>query len=113
MLLYRTAYTQDLSYYEPLEWYVPVADLIKIYTYAPNYVNKTVNASAIEDCSLLFATGSLAIKDFGALIYPEIIGPAPFLSESFMDYFLGGMDDNAAWSSFMWNRSVASCLFLS
>jgi len=23
-----------------------------------------------------------------------------------MDYFVGGMEDNAAWSSFMWNRFV-------
>lgn len=104
------AYTMPLGFYHPTEWYVPVQDLVEIYHYAPNFVNMTVNASAIEDCSLLFAAASLAVKDAGAADYPDQVKPAPFLAERYADYFLGGIDDMAVWTSFMWNRMMGWAL---
>ena len=104
------AYTMNLTFLHEGEWYVPVDDLLKIYNYAPQYVNKTVNASAIEDCSLLFKLATVAIKDAGAAIYPEQVRPAPFLAEHYNDFFLGGIDDNAVWSGFMWNRMIGWAL---
>ncbi len=50
--------------------------------------------------------GSVAIKDFGRLVFGPYVAPAPFLPEQLLDYFLGGIDDNAVWSSFMWSRML-------
>jgi hypothetical protein len=104
------AYSMNLTFLHEGDWYVPVDDLLKIYNYAPQWVNKTVNASAIEECSLLFKVATLAIKDAGVAIYPEQVQPAPFLPEHYNDFFLGGIDDNAVWSGFMWNRMMGWAL---
>eukprot|EP00042_Codosiga_hollandica_P054489 m.738714 g.738714 ORF g.738714 m.738714 type:complete len:865 (+) comp58911_c0_seq1:2-2596(+) len=101
------AYQTNLSFYEPARWYIPTKDLVKIYTYAPQFVNITVEASWIDDCSAIFFTGSEAIKAFGADLYGLEVAPAPFLGEQYIDFFLGGVDDMAAWSAFMWNRMLS------
>jgi hypothetical protein len=80
---------------------------VQIFDYAPTFVNKTVNASAIEECQALFFTASWAIKNFGIDIFSTEVAAAPFLPQQYQDFFVGGMDDNAAWTSFMWNRMLS------
>ena len=100
------AYQLNLTFLHSLQWYVPVQDLVNIYSYAPQWVNRTVNASSIEKCSLLFQAATIAMQDAGALAYPVEVQPAPFLPESYMDFTVGGLDDNSAWTGFMWNRML-------
>lgn len=101
------AYSLNLTFLQPGSWYVPTQDLVNIYHYAPKWVNMTVNASAIDDCLLLFKVATWAMKDVGALAFPEEVQAAPFLPEYYMNYYIGGIDDNAVWSSFMWNRMLS------
>lgn len=104
------AYTMNLTFLQPGSWYVPTQDLIEIYKYAPQWVNFTVNASAIENCLLIFKAAVWAIEDVGALAFPEEVKNAPFLPENYVDYYLGGLDDMSVWSSIMWNRMVSWAL---
>ena len=82
-------------------------DLVQIYAYNPSLVNVTVEPQWIIDCGALFMIGTDAIKTFGADIYLLEVGPAPFLPEQYLEFFLGGIDDMAVWSSFMWNRMLS------
>lgn len=49
--------------------------------------------------------GSAAVSYFGDIIYPLL---APYLGAtllpSYLDFPVGGIDDDAAWTGFMWNR---------
>ena len=81
--------------------------MVEIYHYAPHLVNKTVTPSAIEECEALFFSASWAIKKFGASLFAEEVKSAPFLPLQFQDFFMGGMDDNSAWTAFMWNRMLS------
>jgi hypothetical protein len=102
-----SAFQYDLDFLLKDRWYVPVKDLVEIYRYAPQYVNKTVNASAIEECQALFFTASWAIKNFGSDLFSDMVAPAPFLPAQFQDFFVGGIDDNSAWTNFVWPRMLA------
>ncbi len=50
-------------------------------------------------------SGSYGTSIFGDLVYPLL---APYvggtLLEQYLDFHLGGIDDDAAWTGFMWNR---------
>jgi hypothetical protein len=50
-------------------------------------------------------TGSFGVSRFGDLIYP-LMAPTlgGLLLEGYFDFPVGGVDDDAAWTSFMWNR---------
>ena len=62
---------------------------MNIYDYAPQFVNITVKAEWIDECSGIFFVGSEAIKAFGADLYGLEVAPAPFLAEEYMDFWLG------------------------
>jgi hypothetical protein len=49
--------------------------------------------------------GSFGVSRFGDLIYP-LLAPSVggLLWDNYFDFPVGGIDDNAAWTSFMWNR---------
>ncbi len=99
---FTAQFQTDLStFFEPQSWYVPTQDLLQIYA-AVNYTQ--VTAQSIEECHLLFAAGSLAIKYAAELVYIPETGKAPFLQEKYLDYALGGVDDMAVWSARLWNR---------
>lgn len=54
---------------------------------------------------MLSSAGSFGVSRFGDLIYP-LLAPklGGLLLEQFFDFPVGGVDDDAAWTSFMWNR---------
>ncbi len=101
----------DLSWFPKTEWHVPVTDLINIF----NNMNATCNWGDycpttkpiyIRECSLAFYAGSWAISHFGHLIYPFISHEMGgyLTGTGFIDSEIGGVDDNAAWTAFMWDR---------
>ena len=119
------AWEVDLDFYLPKSWYLPVADLVSIFAQA----NATLNASEIcyqegdgapcfplvkplwvKECGYLFGVGSWAIKVFGDLLFPHWEfkatqgAGAPHLMEAFIDWPIGGMDDDSLWVDAMWNR---------
>jgi hypothetical protein len=91
----------NISWY-PTQWYVPTDDLVNIYA----MVNITVQPSWINECAVLFYLGSFAVSKFGDIIYDRIMASrvGNLLLEEYVDFPVGGIDDDAAWTSFMWNR---------
>jgi hypothetical protein len=101
----------DLSWYPSTNWFVPTNDLVNIFqamnttcdwgSYCP-----TTKPLFIRECSLAFYAGSWAISHLGALIYPFMDHTfGSYLSgDGLIDSAIGGLDDDAAWTSFMQSR---------
>ncbi|XP_063779323.1 phosphatidylinositol-glycan-specific phospholipase D isoform X2 [Pseudophryne corroboree] len=106
-------YELDFHYLEP-KWYIPVKDLANIYE---EYYNGTV----IEENVIIDCTYILFLQLYGehiavSLLYPTYARKSPFLVERFHEYFLGGVDDMAFWSttifqltSFMLENGTSDC----
>ncbi|XP_033118373.1 phosphatidylinositol-glycan-specific phospholipase D-like [Anneissia japonica] len=86
------------------EWYIPVQDLVAIYQ--EYYEAHMVNATLIEECSALMFLGRLGEKLAVAKLYPSYASKSPYLIEEFQDYFLGGVDDMAVWTTNIWRASL-------
>ncbi|XP_004693375.1 PREDICTED: phosphatidylinositol-glycan-specific phospholipase D isoform X2 [Condylura cristata] len=95
-------------------WYVPVKDLLEIYKRL--YGREVISKHVITDCSYLqfleMHGEMLAISK----LYPTFSRKSPFLVEQFQEYFLGGLDDMAFWStkiyhltSFMLENGTSDC----
>ncbi|GAM21015.1 hypothetical protein SAMD00019534_041900, partial [Acytostelium subglobosum LB1] len=93
------AYNYNLDFLRD-EWYVPVADVKEIY-FQMNYTKVTETALVVKCNSELFA-GAMGVKTGGKFLYPEIAGKSPFLVDHYQDYFNGGLDDMAVWTSYCW-----------
>jgi hypothetical protein len=96
----------DLSWYPATDWFMPTNDLVNIYT----EMNATGQGPLVEPewinaCAIIFYAGSFGVSRFGDLIYP-LLAPTlgGLLWDNYFDFPVGGIDDNAAWTSFMWNR---------
>ena len=117
-----SAWELDLGFFVPHEWVVPVDDLVKIFAYANatapdadacydgGVCYPLVEPEWLSNCAYLFGVGSWAIKEFGAIIWPfweqtALNGAgAPHLTEAFLTWPVGGMDDDGMWTAAMWNR---------
>ncbi|XP_006878008.1 PREDICTED: phosphatidylinositol-glycan-specific phospholipase D [Chrysochloris asiatica] len=95
-------------------WYVPTKDLLEIYKrlYGRNVITK----SAIVDCSYLQFLEMYGEMLAVSKLYPVFSRKSPFLVEQFQEYFLGGLDDMAFWStniyraiSFMLENGTSDC----
>lgn len=95
-------------------WYVPVKDLLEIYKKL--YGREVITKHVIVECSYLqfleMHGEMLAISK----LYPTYSRKSPFLVEQFQEYFLGGLDDMAFWStkiyhltSFMLANGTSDC----
>lgn len=91
----------NLTWY-PGAWYLPIEDLVEIYA----MVGKSVESEWIKECGVLFYVGSVATSKLGDLVYNLFIAKrvGATLYESYLDFFIGGIDDDAAWTAVMWNR---------
>ncbi|ELW68777.1 Phosphatidylinositol-glycan-specific phospholipase D [Tupaia chinensis] len=95
-------------------WYIPTQDLLGIYETL--YGREVITAAEIADCSHL-----QFLEMFGEVLavsklYPTYSSKSPFLVEQFQEYFLGGLDDMAFWStniyrltSFMLENGTSGC----
>lgn len=79
-------------------WYIPVDDAAQVYN-ALGY-NRVTPQVLTRYTGLLFL-GYKADKDLFWLLYDNFAKSSPFLVEQFNDYFIGGLDDMAIWTS--WN----------
>ncbi|EPQ05831.1 Phosphatidylinositol-glycan-specific phospholipase D [Myotis brandtii] len=77
--------------------YVPVEDLLGIYRklYGKDVITKHV----IVECSYLQFLEMYGEVLAVSKLYPTYSRKSPFLVEQFQDYFLGGLDDMAFWST--------------
>ncbi|XP_045442768.1 phosphatidylinositol-glycan-specific phospholipase D isoform X2 [Pipistrellus kuhlii] len=78
-------------------WYVPVEDLLGIYRTL--YGRDAIPKHVIVECSYLQFLGMYGEVMAVSKLYPTFARKSPFLVEHFQDYFLGGLDDMAFWST--------------
>ncbi|XP_041626694.1 phosphatidylinositol-glycan-specific phospholipase D isoform X1 [Vulpes lagopus] len=95
-------------------WYVPIEDLLGIYKKL--YGREVITKSAIVDCSYLQFLEMYGEMLAISKLYPTFSRKSPFLVEQFQEYFLGGLDDMAFWStniyrlmSFMLENGTSDC----
>ncbi|XP_053570772.1 phosphatidylinositol-glycan-specific phospholipase D [Bombina bombina] len=89
-------YELDFHYLEG-KWYIPAKDLANIYR--EFYGQTVISESTIVDCTYI-----LFLEMYGefyavAKLFPSYARQSPFLVERFHEYFLGGVDDMAYWST--------------
>ncbi|KAF6074567.1 glycosylphosphatidylinositol specific phospholipase D1 [Phyllostomus discolor] len=79
------------------DWYVPVDDLLGIYKEL--YGREAITRNAIVDCTYLQFLEMYGEMLAVSKLYPMFSRKSPFLVEQFQEYFLGGLDDMAFWST--------------
>ncbi|XP_008578807.1 PREDICTED: phosphatidylinositol-glycan-specific phospholipase D [Galeopterus variegatus] len=95
-------------------WYVPVKDLLGIYEKL--YGRQVITKNVIVDCTYLQFLEMYGERLAISKLYPSYSTKSPFLVEQFQDYFLGGLDDMAFWSTniyrltgFMLENGTSDC----
>lgn len=95
-------------------WYVPVKDLLGIYEKL--YGREVITKQVIVDCSYLQFLEMYGEVLAVSKLYSTYSTKSPFLVEQFQEYFLGGLDDMAFWStniyrvtSFMLENGTRAC----
>ncbi|EDL32465.1 glycosylphosphatidylinositol specific phospholipase D1, isoform CRA_a, partial [Mus musculus] len=95
-------------------WYVPVRDLLRIYDNL--YGRKVITKDVLVDCTYLQFLEMHGEMFAVSKLYSTYSTKSPFLVEQFQDYFLGGLDDMAFWStniyrltSFMLENGTSDC----
>ncbi|XP_040288817.1 phosphatidylinositol-glycan-specific phospholipase D [Bufo bufo] len=96
------------------KWYIPVKDLVNIYQ---ELYNKTViTESVIIECTYILFLELYGEYMAVSKLYSTYGRKSPFLVERFHEYFLGGVDDMAAWStnifhvmSFLLDNGTSDC----
>nr|XP_054109660.1 phosphatidylinositol-glycan-specific phospholipase D isoform X2 [Callithrix jacchus] len=82
-------------------WYVPVKDLLGIYEKL--YGRKVITERVIVECSHIQFLEMYGEMLAVSKLYPSYSTKSPFLVEQFQEYFLGGLDDMAFWSTNIYN----------
>ncbi|XP_075399646.1 phosphatidylinositol-glycan-specific phospholipase D [Tenrec ecaudatus] len=95
-------------------WYVPSKDLLGIYKKL--YGRDVITNNVIVECTHLQFLEMYGEMLAVSKLYPIFSRKSPFLVEQFQDYFLGGLDDMAFWStktyhliSFMLENGTSDC----
>ncbi|KAH0506714.1 Phosphatidylinositol-glycan-specific phospholipase D [Microtus ochrogaster] len=95
-------------------WYVPIKDLLRIYDNL--YGRKVITENVIVDCTYLQFLEMHGEMLAVSKLYSTYSTKSPFLVEQFQEYFLGGLDDMAFWStniyrltSFMLENGTSDC----
>ncbi|XP_053458035.1 phosphatidylinositol-glycan-specific phospholipase D isoform X2 [Nycticebus coucang] len=95
-------------------WYVPVKDLLGIYEKL--YGHQAITKDVIVECSYLQFLEMHGEMLAVSKLYPTYSTKSPFLVEQFQEYFLGGLDDMAFWTtniyrltSFMLENGTSGC----
>eukprot|EP01052_Picozoa_sp_SAG31_P001570 SAG31_NODE_53_length_30139_cov_31.002197_12_plen_911_part_00 len=96
---------------EPWRREYPFEEIVEIYKLTPrlnppnsgNYSN--VTTVALEECRTLFDLGLWAEKAFGQFLFEEgYAKKVPLMAERILDLPIGGIDDMAIWTGFVWER---------
>ncbi|XP_051025324.1 phosphatidylinositol-glycan-specific phospholipase D [Acomys russatus] len=95
-------------------WYVPIKDLLRIYDNL--YGRQVITKDVIVDCTYLQFLEMHGEMLAVSKLYSTYSTKSPFLVEQFQEYFLGGLDDMAFWStniyrltSFMLENGTSAC----
>ncbi|XP_055470460.1 phosphatidylinositol-glycan-specific phospholipase D isoform X1 [Psammomys obesus] len=95
-------------------WYVPIKDLLRIYDNL--YGRQVITKNVIVDCTYLQFLEMHGEMLAVSKLYSTYSMKSPFLVEQFQEYFLGGLDDMAFWStniyrltSFMLENGTSDC----
>ncbi|XP_065179738.1 phosphatidylinositol-glycan-specific phospholipase D-like [Sycon ciliatum] len=101
------AYEWNKTYVENTQWYVPSEDLSEIYKrYYDARTPFNVSSTVIETCTHLLFLARLGEKGALRELFPEYAKKSPFLVDELNEYFIGGVDDNAAWTTMLWHDAV-------
>ena len=99
---------------EPWRREYPMEDIVEIYKLVPqlnppkgthglNYSNVTL--VALEECKVIFDLGLWAEKAFGQILFEaEYAKQVPLMAERMLDLPVGGIDDMAIWTGWVWER---------
>ncbi|XP_072267711.1 phosphatidylinositol-glycan-specific phospholipase D isoform X2 [Pyxicephalus adspersus] len=79
------------------KWYIPVKDLFNIYMEI--YSEMVIDEKTIIDCMYILFLQLHGEYFAVSKLYPTYDKKSPFLVERFHEYFLGGVDDMAFWST--------------
>mmetsp|Transcript_56248 Transcript_56248/g.174861 ORF Transcript_56248/g.174861 Transcript_56248/m.174861 type:complete len:739 (+) Transcript_56248:50-2266(+) len=97
---FMVAMQMSSSNVDPIRWWVPTQDIVAVFALA----NLTVQPSWINECVALFAGEVTGIKASHVLAWPIFAGKSPSLQQNLEDFFIGGMDDMAAWTGLVWRE---------
>ena len=91
------------------EWFVPVGDLVEIYS---DYygAGNALTEDVVNVCSGMLLIGRLAEQVAGKNLYYYYSKETPVMLDMFRDYFLGGLDDMATWTSIVWRQAATALL---
>ena len=107
---FAVSWLLDESQILPWEREYPLESIVQIYRLTPtlkdgskNYTDVTVEA--LEECKVLFDLGLWAEKVFGQVLFEdEYAAKVPVMAERLLDLPIGGVDDMAVWTGWVWER---------
>jgi glycosylphosphatidylinositol phospholipase D len=82
--------------------YVPTKDLQNIWI-AYYGDDRGISQNLISSCTLMLLAGRIAEQELGAILYPVEAIVAPIFLDEIQDYFMGGVNDMAAWTQIVWD----------
>lgn len=88
---------------KPLEWFIPVADLVDIFHREPQ-AHPNVSSRWIIECGVEFRAAVEAVRFGGEVLFPKYATPGPFLQEQLLDFWIGGFDDMVHFSLVAWDK---------
>jgi len=94
---FMAAYELDLSFLHNT-WVLPAEDLVEVF----KLLKYEIPAYVIQLCNAELYAEVMAIKYGGRILYPVFADGAPFMVDFFQDYWLGGLNDMALWTSECW-----------
>ncbi|CAJ1353524.1 unnamed protein product [Effrenium voratum] len=87
----------------PLQWFIPVEDLVEIFHREPQS-HPNVTSRWIIECGLEFRAAVEAVAVGGEVLFPKYARPGPFLQEQLLDFWIGGFDDMVHFSLVAWQK---------
>ncbi|MCR9066852.1 MAG: hypothetical protein NXI00_22970, partial [Cytophagales bacterium] len=67
-----------------------------------NKLGQDISEEKLIECNLLLYAEVHAVKFGGSLLYPYSARRSGFLTDELLDYWMGGLDDNAVWTVWCW-----------
>lgn len=65
-------------------------------------LGQDITEEKLIECNLLLYAEVHAVKEFGTLLYPYAGRKSAFLTDELLNYWIGGVDDNAIWTQTCW-----------
>ena len=92
-------YLIDHKIYDDVkEWFIPYDDLKAVY----KKMSANVNALEVANCGLIFFAESWLIENSGQGGSEVLNERSSFLSNNVVDFYIGGLDDMAAMTTYYW-----------